>query len=107
MSYVYAVLGSGRQGTAAAYDMAKFGDAKNVLVADMDLEAARKSAARINKLIGKDIAIAHQVDVTNTAQLKAFLRPGRFISIGGTLLEQPRDNPGGYRSQSEYDRSRR
>lgn len=73
MNYIYAVLGSGRQGTAAAYDMAKFGDAKKVLIADIDLEAARKSAARINRLIGKDIAAAHQVDVTNTTQLKAFL----------------------------------
>jgi lysine 6-dehydrogenase len=74
MSYSYAVLGSGRQGTAAAYDMAKYGDAKNVLVADINLEAARKSAARINKLLGKDIAIAHQVDVTDAKQLTAFLR---------------------------------
>jgi lysine 6-dehydrogenase len=74
MSYSYAVLGSGRQGTAAAYDMAKYGDAKNVLVADINLEAARKSAARINKLLGKDIAIAHQVDVTDAEQLTTFLR---------------------------------
>jgi lysine 6-dehydrogenase len=74
MSYSYAVLGSGRQGTAAAYDMAKYGDAKNVLVADINLEAARKSAARINKLLGKDIAIAHQVDVTDSEQLTTFLR---------------------------------
>ena len=92
MSYVYAVLGSGRQGTAAAYDMAKFGDAKNVLVADIDMEAARNSAARINKLIGKDIAIAHQVDVKNTDQLKAFLGRVDFFYrpyLIGTTLELP------------------
>ena len=73
MSFTYAVLGGGRQGTAAAYDMAKFGDAKKVLVADISLEAAQKSAARVNKLIGREIAAAHQVDVTNHGQLKAFL----------------------------------
>ena len=28
MRYVYAVLGSGRQGTASAYDLARFGEAK-------------------------------------------------------------------------------
>lgn len=73
MSFVYAVLGGGRQGTAAAYDMARFGDAQQVLIADISLEAAQKSAARVNKLIGAPIAEAHQVDVTNHDQLKAFL----------------------------------
>ena len=48
MAFVYAVLGGGRQGTAAAYDMAKFGDAAQVLIADLSLEAAQKSVARVN-----------------------------------------------------------
>ncbi len=73
MSFVYAVLGGGRQGTAAAYDMARFGDASKVLIGDVSLEAATRSAARVNKLIGKQIAQAHQVDVTNHDQVKAFL----------------------------------
>jgi len=73
MGFVYAVLGGGRQGTAAAYDMAKFGDAARVLIADVSLEAAQKAASRVNKLIGKEIAEAHQVDVTNHDQLKRFL----------------------------------
>jgi len=73
MSFVYAVLGGGRQGTAAAYDMARFGDAKQVLIADISLEAAQKSAARVNKLIGAPVAEAHHVDVTNHDELKAFL----------------------------------
>ena len=81
MSFTYAVLGGGRQGTAAAYDMAKFGDAKQVLVADISLEAAQKSAARVNKLIGRDIASPHQLDVTNAEQLKGFLsRVNSFLS---------------------------
>jgi lysine 6-dehydrogenase len=74
MSYAYAVLGGGRQGTSAAYDMAKFGDARTVLIGDINLAAAQKSAARINKLIGREIARAHQVDVTDHDQLKAFLK---------------------------------
>ena len=32
----YAVLGAGRQGTAAAYDMARWGNADRVLIADVD-----------------------------------------------------------------------
>ncbi len=73
MSFTYAVLGAGRQGTAAAYDMARFGDASRVLIADLSLEAAQRSAARVNKLISKEIAHPYQVDVTDHAHLTAFL----------------------------------
>jgi lysine 6-dehydrogenase len=54
--------------------MAKFGDAKQVLVGDISLEAARQSTTRVNKLIGNDIAVPHQVDVTNHDQLLGFLK---------------------------------
>jgi lysine 6-dehydrogenase len=75
MSYIYAVLGAGRQGTAAAYDMAKFGDAAQVRIADISLEAAQNSAARVNALAGKQIATPHQLDVTDQAALFAFIQP--------------------------------
>lgn len=75
MSFVYGVLGGGRQGTAAAYDMARFGDARQVLIADISLEAGQKSAARVNRLIGAPVAEARHVDVTKRDQLKAFLDP--------------------------------
>jgi len=75
MSTTYAVLGAGRQGTAAAYDMARFGNAKQVLLADISLEAAQRSAARVNTLIGAPIAQAVQVDVTDHDQLRVFLDP--------------------------------
>jgi lysine 6-dehydrogenase len=74
MRHVYAVLGSGRQGTAAAYDMARFGEAKRVLLADLDLGAAEKAAARVNRLLDKQVARACRVDVTEPEQLVAVLR---------------------------------
>ncbi|MBN1993674.1 MAG: saccharopine dehydrogenase NADP-binding domain-containing protein [Anaerolineae bacterium] len=73
MSFTYAVLGGGRQGTAAAYDMARFGDAGRVLIADQSLDAARQAAGRVNQLIGREIAEAHQLDVANRAELRNFL----------------------------------
>jgi lysine 6-dehydrogenase len=75
MSFIYAVLGGGRQGTAAAYDMARFGDAAKVLIADISREAAQRSAALVNRLIGGPVAEARQVDVTDRDQLKPFLDP--------------------------------
>ena len=52
MSYNYAVLGAGRQGTAAAYDMARWGDARRIILADYDIEIARNAAQRVNTQIG-------------------------------------------------------
>ncbi len=63
--YKYAVLGAGRQGTAAAYDLGRFGDAGHILLADVDREAAEKSAQRINQLLGRDVAGSMQLDVSD------------------------------------------
>ena len=73
MTYTYAVLGSGRQGTAAAYDMAKWGDAKRIVLADADLKVAQASADRVNRLVGRTVAEALQLDVTNVSALERAL----------------------------------
>ena len=56
MSPRYVVLGSGRQGTAAAYDLARFGQASRIVLADARLEAAREAAERVNDLAARDVA---------------------------------------------------
>jgi len=71
--YAYAVLGAGRQGTAAAYDMAKFGHASRVTIGDVDLRQARRAASRVNRLIGRRVAEGVRVDVRRPAQVKRFL----------------------------------
>ena len=73
MSYTYAVVGAGRQGTAAAYDMARFGDAAAVRIADADVGAAVRAAERVNALLHREIATPHAVDATDGAALRAFL----------------------------------
>jgi len=73
MKYTYAVLGGGRQGTAAAYDMAKYGDAKAVMIADADPAAARACAERVNRMLQTDVAHAVELDVTDERALEAFL----------------------------------
>ncbi|MCD6552976.1 MAG: saccharopine dehydrogenase NADP-binding domain-containing protein [Anaerolineae bacterium] len=73
MHYTYAVLGAGRQGVAAAYDMARHGDAVAVLLADVDLAVAKAGAERVNRLLSSDRVRAAQVDVSNEAELIAFL----------------------------------
>jgi lysine 6-dehydrogenase len=73
MKYTYAVLGAGRQGTASAYDMARWGDAKRVILADRDLAIAERSAQRVNQLMGAVVAEAVQVEVTDKAALERVL----------------------------------
>ena len=63
--YKYIILGSGKQGTAIAYDLARFGDASKIVLADIDLDVARNSSCRVNKLIGSDITKYTQLDIYN------------------------------------------
>jgi lysine 6-dehydrogenase len=53
--------------------MARLGDADRVLIADLNLEAAQAAAQRVDRLVGREVAEAHQVDVTDSARLVAFL----------------------------------
>jgi lysine 6-dehydrogenase len=74
MGYHYAVLGAGRQGTAAAYDFASHGDASRVSLADLSLEQAKTAAARVNSLAGREIAFASQLNVKDSQAVVQFLR---------------------------------
>jgi lysine 6-dehydrogenase len=74
MGYRYAVLGAGRQGTACAYDMIKFGDADSVVMADLSLEGAQGAASRVNDLLKTDKALAVELDVTDLDAVRAVLK---------------------------------
>jgi lysine 6-dehydrogenase len=70
-AFRYVILGSGRQGTAAAYDLARFGDAARVVMADVRVDAAREAAARVNDLLGREVAEATAVYASEPASVKA------------------------------------
>ena len=70
LSYSYIVLGAGRQGTAAAYDLVRFGDAARVTLADVDLGTARTAADRVMRLTGRTIVEAAQIDVGDSSAIK-------------------------------------
>ena len=72
-TYTYGVLGAGRQGTAAAYDMAYRGEAKRVILADQDLAIAERAARRVNQLVGRPVAEAAQVEVTDLKAVEGVL----------------------------------
>lgn len=72
-SFTYAILGAGRQGTAAAYDLARFGEAGSILLTDLNPQIAAQAAERVNRLVGKPIARGIALDVRNTGELRLFL----------------------------------
>jgi lysine 6-dehydrogenase len=63
--YRYLIIGSGRQGTAAAYDLARFGKAARIVLADRDLVIAKRSAERVNRLNGTTLAEPLTLDVAD------------------------------------------
>ncbi len=69
MTNRYAVLGAGTQGVAIAYDLARFGNAELVVLADIDESAAHKGALAVNMLLRKEIVLPIGIDVDNDFHL--------------------------------------
>lgn len=81
--YRYGVIGAGRQGVATAFDMVAQGGGVSVLLADYDGQVAQQAAARINALIGRDVAQWAQVDAGDVEALVALL-DGLDVFLCGT-----------------------
>ena len=73
MQYIYTVLGAGMQGTAAAYDLARFGDAAEIRLGDANVQQAQKSATRVNALAGRVVCKPFHVNALDAASLTEFL----------------------------------
>jgi lysine 6-dehydrogenase len=73
LRFRYVILGSGRQGTAAAYDLARFGGATRIAMADAHLDAARQAAERVNDLLGREVAEATAVYASERASVQEVL----------------------------------
>jgi lysine 6-dehydrogenase len=80
----YAVLGAGRQGTAAAYDLGRFAGAAEVRLLDQNAAAAAAAAARVNALCGRDVAAAGVIDARDPAKVALSLR-----GVDGVLSAVP------------------
>ena len=73
MSFTYAVVGAGRQGVAAAFDLAVRGDASRILFLDLSGAAAQAAAARVNTLAGRQLAEGRQGDASDERAMAARL----------------------------------
>ena len=85
MSYNYAIIGSGRQGTASAYDLALLGDANRIYMADIDRNQAQNAAERVNQLMGHSIAEAEYLDASDKQEIITFLKDREIdVFVGAT-----------------------
>ncbi len=69
MGYRYVVLGAGRQGVAAAYDLARHGEAEKITLVDRNVAIARGGAERLNRLVGGSVAEAAEGDASQPKSL--------------------------------------
>ena len=79
MTHTFGILGSGRQGTAAAYDLAAAQDASLVVMFDVDDRVARAAAERVNALVNREVACPQQLDVADEAAVAAAIAPLRTV----------------------------
>jgi lysine 6-dehydrogenase len=80
MSFSYIVLGAGRQGIAAAYDLALFGDAARITLADADRERAIAAADSVNQLLGRRAVVALHLDVRDDHAVRQALK-GHTVAL--------------------------
>ena len=74
MGYRYAIIGAGRQGLSAAYDLARFGSAEEILLCDLKLETAQKGVEKLRAQLSQDLFIPVSLDAGNLNQLQNALK---------------------------------
>ncbi|MDW8050924.1 MAG: saccharopine dehydrogenase C-terminal domain-containing protein [Armatimonadota bacterium] len=79
MRYKYAILGAGMQGPAVAYDLARFGEAEIIYLADIDEQRATQKAEWINHLVQKEIVYPKRVDARDDKQVLHFFEQADVV----------------------------
>lgn len=74
MKKTYAILGAGMQGTAAAYDLAKFADPEKILKGDVSFEQAKRNSLRVDSLVGTALCEPRQVDALDKKSVAEFIK---------------------------------
>lgn len=79
MSHTFTILGAGMQGTAAAFDLARYASPRQIVLADYDLAHAEKSATRVNGLTHSKVCAATQVNALEEASLREAIQGAAVV----------------------------
>ncbi|RMD91036.1 MAG: hypothetical protein D6813_08275 [Calditrichaeota bacterium] len=74
MHYNYAILGSGRQGTAAAYDLLLYGNCKSLWLVDQNSRQVESARKRLQKLTNNSSIQTRAIDIRDRQKLSEFLQ---------------------------------
>ena len=81
MTYEYCVIGAGRQGVAAAYDLVVRGEAGRVVLADVDPTAAAHGRDKLRKLVDDGVVETATLDAADR-QTTSTLLDGFDVALG-------------------------
>jgi lysine 6-dehydrogenase len=70
----YAVVGAGLQGIAAAYDLARFGEADEIVLADINLDVANEGAKQLERLLDTNTFTGVKADANDPVRMKSVLK---------------------------------
>ncbi len=70
----FCVLGGGRQGTAIAYDLLRWGNPDEVIIADIDFQQAKESVEKNKLLLHSNLIVAKEVNVNNEIEMLSLLK---------------------------------
>jgi lysine 6-dehydrogenase len=59
--YAYVILGAGKQGLAAAYDVIRFGQASRLTLADTSISFAREAVRKLQRIAASDLRKTHPI----------------------------------------------
>ncbi|GIV06111.1 MAG: saccharopine dehydrogenase [Fimbriimonadales bacterium] len=79
MQFKYAILGAGMQGPAVAYDLARFGDAEIIYLADIDEERATQKAEWVNQLLQREVVYPKRVDARDDQQVLRYFEQADVV----------------------------
>ncbi len=79
MQFKYAILGAGMQGPAVAYDLARFGDAEEIYLADIDEQRAIQKAEMVNQVLQRDIVKPQRVDAKDDKQVRTYFEQADVV----------------------------
>jgi len=79
MQFKYAILGAGMQGPAVAYDLARFGDAEIIYLADIDEERATQKAEWVNQLLQREVVYPKRVDARDDQQVVRYFEQADVV----------------------------
>ena len=72
----YCILGAGKQGTAALYDILLYGNPSHILLLDSSSQSIDLCLEKIKKIINTDVVVSCKiVDLNNESKIIELLKP--------------------------------